>query len=88
MTDSPPSSQSPPPSRPLAAPKPTVSAAIALLVVVGFLAAVFVILYGAMMGAEGLKDPSTTALAGGVIGYVSAKADQVVSFFFGASEKG
>ena len=34
---------------------------------------------------ESLKDPNVAVLIGSVIGYASAKADQVLSYFFGSS---
>lgn len=55
---------------------------LAFVIVGGFLGAMFAILTGAV---EGLKDPLTAALVGSVVGYVSAKADQVVSYYFGSS---
>ena len=33
-------------------------------------------------------DPTVATLVGAVVGYASAKADQVISFFFGSSEGG
>lgn len=55
---------------------------LALVIIGGFLGAMYAVLTGAV---EGLKDPITSALVGSVIGYVSAKADQVVSYYFGSS---
>jgi len=52
-----------------------------LLVLCGFFMTVaFVLLYGV----RGL-DGATAAFAGTLVGYVSAKADQVVAYFFGSS---
>lgn len=55
---------------------------LAFVVVSGFLGAVYAVLAGYV---EGLKDPLTATLTGTLIGYVSAKADQVVSYYFGSS---
>ncbi len=55
---------------------------LAFVIVGGFLGAMYAVLTGAV---EGLKDPITSALVGSVIGYMSAKADQVVAYFFGSS---
>lgn len=52
------------------------------LIIGGFLAAGYFVLAGQV---EGLKDPITAALVGSVIGYLSAKADQVVAYYFGSS---
>ncbi len=55
---------------------------LAFVVVAGFLGTVYAVLAGYV---DGLKDPLTATLVGTLIGYVSAKADQVVSFYFGSS---
>lgn len=55
---------------------------LATVIIGGFLGTVFFVLAGYV---EGLKDPLTAALVGTLIGYVSAKADQVVSYYFGSS---
>lgn len=52
------------------------------VIVSGFLATVYMVLSGAV---DGLKDPSVSVMVGTLIGYVSAKADQVVSYWFGSS---
>lgn len=52
------------------------------IIIGGFLTTVWVLLTGKV---EGLKDPAVAATIGTVIGYVSAKADQVVSYYFGSS---
>ncbi len=52
------------------------------VIVFGFLWAVFYVLSGRI---QGLKDPTTVGLVGTLIGYVSAKADQIVSYYFGSS---
>lgn len=51
------------------------------VVVVGFFIAMWAVLSGEIKG----MDPSEMALVGAVIGYASAKADQVVSYVFGSS---
>lgn len=56
--------------------------ALAAVVVIGFLAAVYMVLSGRV---QGLKDPTTIGIVGTLIGYVSAKADQVVGYYFGSS---
>lgn len=48
----------------------------------GFLWSVYWVLSGQV---SGLTDPTTVALVGTLVGYVSAKADQVVSYYFGSS---
>lgn len=48
----------------------------------GFLWAVYWVLSGQV---SGMTDPTTVALVGTLVGYVSAKADQVVSYYFGSS---
>lgn len=53
---------------------------LALVVVGGFFAAVVWVLAGGAV-----SDPTTATLVGAVVGYASAKADQVVSFWFGSS---
>lgn len=55
---------------------------LAAVIVAGFLSMVYMVLGGFV---EGLKDPVTAGLAGTLIGYVSAKADQVVSYYFGST---
>ena len=55
--------------------------AIAVMVMLAFFATVG----GVLFGVPGLA-AEHSVLAGTVVGYVSAKADQVVSFFFGSSE--
>lgn len=55
---------------------------LAFVVVAGFLTSVYMVLAGLV---PGLKDPTTAALIGSLIGYVSAKADQVVAYYFGSN---
>lgn len=55
---------------------------LAALIIGGFMSCVYVVLAGYV---DGLKDPLTATLIGTLIGYVSAKADQVVSYYFGSS---
>lgn len=52
------------------------------VVIGGFLLCVYAVLSGYV---EGLKDPTIVGLVGTLIGYTSAKADQVVSYYFGSS---
>ena len=52
------------------------------VVVGGFLGTVYMVLSGYV---DGLKDPGIAGVVGTLIGYVSAKADQVVSYYFGSS---
>lgn len=52
------------------------------VIVGGFLATVYMVLSGYV---DGLKDPMIAGMVGTLIGYVSAKADQVVSYYFGSS---
>jgi len=55
---------------------------LAFVVVAGFLATVFAVLSGRVTG---IADPVAAGLIGTLIGYVSAKCDQVVSYYFGSS---
>ena len=52
------------------------------VIVGGFLLMVWYLLSGQV---EALRDPVAAGLIGTLIGYVSAKADQVVSYYFGSS---
>jgi hypothetical protein len=52
------------------------------IIVGGFLTMVWYVLSGQV---SALKDPVAAGLIGTLIGYVSAKADQVVSYYFGSS---
>jgi hypothetical protein len=52
------------------------------VIIAGFLVTVFMVLSGYV---EGMKDPMTTTTVGILIGYVSAKADQVVAYYFGST---
>lgn len=56
------------------------NAILASVVIAGFFGSVAAVLFG-NVGA----DPATATLVGSVIGYASAKADQVVSYYFGSS---
>ena len=55
---------------------------LAAVIVGGFLSMVYMVLSGYV---PGLKDPMVAGMVGTLIGYVSAKADQVVSYYFGSS---
>lgn len=55
---------------------------LASVVIGGFLGCVYAVLSGYV---QGLKDPMVAGLVGTLIGYTSAKADQVVSYYFGSS---
>lgn len=55
---------------------------LAFVVVGGFLAMVASVLLGKVTG---ITDPTAAGMIGTLIGYVSAKADQVVSYYFGSS---
>jgi hypothetical protein len=55
---------------------------LATVVIGGFFACVGAVMFGAV---EGIKDPLTAGMVGSLIGYASAKADQVVSYYFGSS---
>jgi len=55
---------------------------LASVVLAGFMGTVFMVLAGFV---DGLMDPMAASLIGTLIGYVSAKADQVVSYYFGSS---
>lgn len=53
---------------------------LAFIVVIGFLATVLSLLL-----VTKVTDPTTASMIGTLIGYVSAKADQVISYYFGSS---
>ena len=55
---------------------------LAFVVVAGFMATVFLVLLGYV---DGMKDPLTATTVGTMIGFVSAKAEQVVAYYFGSS---
>lgn len=51
-------------------------------IVGGFLITIYMVLSGYVAG---LKDPMVSGLVGTLIGYISAKADQVIGYYFGSS---
>lgn len=53
---------------------------LAAIILAGFFGSVYWVFYGELP-----KDPNKLMVIGTVIGYVSAKADQVVAYFFGSS---
>jgi hypothetical protein len=55
---------------------------LAFVIVGGFLSMVASVLLGKVTG---ITDPTAAGMIGTLIGYVSAKADQVVSYYFGSS---
>lgn len=55
---------------------------LATVVVGGFLWCVYAVLSGYV---KELKDPMVATLVGTMIGYISAKADQIISYYFGSS---
>ena len=55
---------------------------LAFVVVAGFMATVFLVLLGYV---DGMKDPLMATTVGTLIGFVSAKCEQVVSYYFGSS---
>lgn len=55
---------------------------LAAVVVGGFLLCVWYVIAGHVTA---LKDPLSATLIGTLIGYTSAKADQVISYYFGSS---
>jgi hypothetical protein len=55
---------------------------LALVVIGGFMTCVYAILGGHV---SDLKDPLIAGLIGTMVGYTSAKADQVISYYFGSS---
>jgi hypothetical protein len=55
---------------------------LAFTIVAGFMATVFLVLLGAV---EGMKDPLMATTVGTLIGFVSAKCEQVVAYYFGSS---
>lgn len=65
-----------------AAVKSYIPGTLAFVVVGGFLLTVFGVLSGQFLI---LQDPLAAATGGTLIGYVSAKADQVIGFYFGSS---
>jgi len=52
------------------------------VIVCGFMATVFMVLLGVV---EGMKDPLMATTVGTLIGFVSAKAEQVIAYYFGSS---
>lgn len=54
---------------------------LAVVVMIGFFSSVLAV----FAGVADLTEPSTATLVGAVVGYASAKADQVVSYWFGSS---
>jgi len=55
---------------------------LAFIIVAGFMATVFMVLMGFV---EGMKDPLMATTVGTLIGFVSAKCEQVVAYYFGSS---
>lgn len=55
---------------------------LAFVVVGGFMLTVFLVLLGHV---EGMKDPLMATTVGTLIGFVSAKCEQVVAYYFGSS---
>lgn len=55
---------------------------LAVLIILGF----FGIVYEVVTGNVHNADPNMLVMIGSVIGYASAKADQVVSYFYGSSK--
>lgn len=55
---------------------------LAIIIVTSFVLLVWRIVTGSI---EGLNDPVKAGLIGSVIGYLSAKAEQVVAYYFGSS---
>jgi hypothetical protein len=55
---------------------------LAFLVVGGFMGTVFAVLLGYV---DGMKDPMMATTVGTLIGFVSAKAEQVIAYYFGSS---
>jgi hypothetical protein len=51
-------------------------------IIFGFLYTVWAVMQGSV---PNLRDPTTATMVGAVIGYISAKADQVISYYFGSS---
>lgn len=58
---------------------------LAFAIIGGFLGAVLMILIAVLWGDPNMKDPTVAGLVGTVIGYLSAKAEQVASYYFGSS---
>jgi hypothetical protein len=55
---------------------------LSFIIVVGFLGAAWIVLEGQIK----TSDPTFVALIGTVIGYLSAKADQIISYHFGSTK--
>ena len=55
---------------------------LAFVIVAGFMGTVFMVLLGVV---EGMKDPLMSTTVGTLIGFVSAKCEQVVAYYFGSS---
>ena len=55
---------------------------LAFVIVAGFMLTVFLVLMGYV---DGMKDPLMATTVGTLIGFVSAKCEQVVAYYFGSS---
>lgn len=55
---------------------------LAFVIVAGFMLTVFLVLLGHV---EGMRDPLMATTVGTLIGFVSAKCEQVVAYYFGSS---
>lgn len=55
---------------------------LACLVIVGFLGVTFMVMSGRTVG---IKDPAVIGTIGTLLGYLSAKADTVIGYYFGGS---
>jgi hypothetical protein len=58
---------------------------LAFCIIGGFLCAVISILAAVIFGDPNLRDPTVAGLVGTVLGFLSAKAEQVTSYHFGSS---
>ena len=58
---------------------------LSFLIVMAFVLSVAGVFWLAVRDGDGQMDPTVVAFLGGVIGYLSAKADTVVAFYFGSS---
>lgn len=63
----------------------TTASTLAYGIVGAFVAATLGLIAASVLGTPGLKDPTIAGMVGGALGYLSAKAEQVVSYYFGSS---
>lgn len=63
-------------------PNDPVRGLLSFIIIIGFLGAAWIVLKGEIK----TTDPTFVALIGTIIGYLSAKSDQVISYHFGSTK--